>query len=116
MTLVGIAVVVTVSDPELEARIMLSTMTILAWTFCALYTRFDWRATVGGKALMYTSAALGLIGAQLASVWWLGDYTYRNDVRSLVMIILVDTVLYWILILWQIRRVVDGEGEVESHE
>lgn len=92
---------------------MLSTMTILAFVFCALYTRFPWRDSVGGKALMYTSAALGAIGAQVASVWWFGDYWHRNEIRSLVLIALVDTVLYRILILWQIRRFVDGRESGE---
>ncbi len=67
-------------------------MTVLAWTFAIVYgARSPWRATQAGRSVMATSVALGLIGAQLASVWIFGDYPGRAEVRAIVVLALVLT-------------------------
>ncbi|MDV7244466.1 MULTISPECIES: hypothetical protein [Rhodococcus] len=98
-------VVISVYDAETEARILITSMTVLAWTFSILYaTRSNWRVTQAGKALMYTSAALALLGTQIMSVWWLGNYPYRTEIRDVVLLLLVLTVLYRILVLLKIQE------------
>lgn len=102
---VACGVVMAVFGPEAEARILLTTMTILAWGFVALYgVRSPWRSTEAGKTLMYTAAALGLIGLQLISVWWLGDYAWRNEVRAVTVTVLVLALLHRILVLWEFQH------------
>lgn len=98
-------VVVGLFDPETEARILLTTMTVLAWSFVIMYmTRSPWRATQGGRALLYTSAAIALLGTQLISVWWFGDYRFRAEVRDLVVVLLILTLLYRMLVLFKIQK------------
>lgn len=99
------AAVVIVFDPQEEARILLTTMTVLAWLFVGLYGwRSQWRSTEAGKTLMFTAAALGLIGLQLISVWWLGDYAWRNEVRAVTMITLVLSLLHRLAVLWEFQH------------
>lgn len=108
---VACGVVVVVFGPESEARILLTTMTILAWLFVALYGwRSPWRTTEAGKTLMYTAVALGLIGLQLISVWWLGDYAWRNEVRSITVTVLLLALLHRLIVLWEFQH---EEAEVE---
>ena len=102
--LAGVAVVA-LFDPVTEAKILVTAMTVLAWIFCLLYgLRSNWRATQGGRGYMYTSAALALLGTQLLTVWWLGDYPYRSEIRSMVLVVLVMTLLYRTLVLEAIQR------------
>ncbi|OQM82008.1 putative phage holin [Rhodococcus sp. 66b] len=105
-------VIVGIFDPETEARIFLTSMTVLAWTFTIMYvTRSPWRATQGGRALLYTSAAIALLGTQLISVWWFGDYRFRAEVRDLVVVLLILTLLYRILVLFRIQQAARRDGE-----
>lgn len=100
--------VVVLFDPQEEARILLTSMTVLAWLFVGLYGwRSPWRSTEAGKTLMFTAAALGLIGLQLMSVWWFGDYAWRNEVRSATVIALVLSLLHRLVVLWEFQH----EGE-----
>lgn len=102
---VACGVVVAVFDPQEEARILRTTMTILAWLFVALYGfRSPWRTTEAGKTLMYTAVALGLIGLQLISVWWFGDYPFRAEVRSAVVSVLVLSLLHRLMVLWRFQH------------
>lgn len=103
LAVAGIGIVI-VFPPEAEARILLSTMTILAWLFVAMYSRQPWRSTQAGRSVMATTVALGLIGTQLASVWWLGDYPGRAEIRSMVLLALVLTLLHRLLVLWRIQH------------
>lgn len=97
--------VVVVFDPQEEARILLGSMTVLALLFAALYGwRSPWRSTEAGKTLMYTALALGLIGLQLLSVWWFGDYAWRNEVRSLTVSALVLALLHRLIVLWEFQH------------
>lgn len=99
------AAVIAVYPPEMEARILLVTMTVLAWTFAIVYGfRSPWRATQAGKSVMATSVALGLIGAQLASVWIFGDYPGRAEVRAFVVLALVLTLLHRLLVVLRIQH------------
>ncbi|MBM4516559.1 hypothetical protein GS876_23515 [Rhodococcus hoagii] len=99
------AAVIAVYPPETEARILLVAMTVLAWTFAIVYgTRSPWRATQAGRSVMATSVALGLIGAQLASVWIFGDYPGRAEVRAFVVLALVLTLLHRLLVVWRIQH------------
>ncbi|MCD2153486.1 hypothetical protein LQL77_07150 [Rhodococcus cerastii] len=112
-------VIVGLFDPETEARIFLTAMTALAWAFTLMYiTRSPWRATQGGRALLYTSAAIALLGTQLMTVWWFGDYPFRAEVRDAVVIFLILTLLYRILVLFRIqqaaRRVSDSDSTKEA--
>ncbi|MCZ4649472.1 hypothetical protein O4106_21865 [Rhodococcus pyridinivorans] len=102
---VACGVVVAVFDPQEEARILLTTMTVLAWLFVALYgIRSPWRTTEAGKTLMYTAVALGLIGMQLISVWWFGDYAWRNEVRAVTVIVLLLALLHRLIVLWEFQH------------
>ncbi|MGV5046904.1 putative phage holin [Rhodococcus pyridinivorans] len=102
---VACGVVVAVFDPQEEARILLTTMTILAWLFVALYGfRSPWRTTEAGKTLMYTAVGIGLIGLQLISVWWFGDYPGRAEVRALVVSLLVLALLHRLIVLWRFQH------------
>lgn len=97
--------VVVVFDPQEEARILLTTMTVLAGLFVGLYGwRSPWRSTEAGKTLMFTAVALFLIGLQLISVWWLGDYAWRNEVRAVTVIALVLSLLHRLLVLWEFQH------------
>lgn len=99
------AAVVVLFDPQEEARILLTTMTVLAWLFVGLYGwRSPWRSTEAGKTLMFTAAALGLIGLQLLSYWWFGDYAWRNEVRSVTVIALVLSLLHRLVVLWEFQH------------
>ncbi|OLL21264.1 MULTISPECIES: putative phage holin [unclassified Rhodococcus (in: high G+C Gram-positive bacteria)] len=99
------AAVVVLFDPQEEARILLTTMTVLAWLFVGLYGwRSPWRSSEAGKTLMFTAAALGLIGLQLISVWWLGDYAWRNEVRAVTVIALVLSLLHRLVVLWEFQH------------
>ena len=101
--LCGVAVIVAF-EPRLEALILVAAMTVLAWTFTILYAaRSAWRSTQAGKALMYTSAALAVLGTQLLSVWVFGNYQYRNEVRDVALLFVVLTILYRILVLLKIQ-------------
>lgn len=97
--------IILICPPETEARILLVAMTVLAWTFAIVYgTRSPWRATQAGRSVMATTIALGLIGAQLASVWIFGDYPGRAEVRALVVLALVLTLLHRLLVVLRIQR------------
>lgn len=97
-------VVILTCPPETEARILLVAMTALAWLFVAAYgLRSPWRATQAGRSVMATTIALALIGTQLASVWLFGDYPFRAEVRSVVVLTLVLTLLHRLLVLWRIQ-------------
>lgn len=98
-------VVVGVFPPDIEARVLVSAMTILAITFVISYAiKSPWRATQAGRSVMATTVAIALIGAQQASVWWFGDYTGRAEVRSIVLLTLVLTLLHRLLVLWRIQH------------
>ncbi|QXW03997.1 putative phage holin [Rhodococcus globerulus] len=113
-TLAGL-VIVGLFNPETEARVLLTSMTVLAWCFVVLYvTRSPWRATQGGRALLYTSAAIALLGTQLISVWWFGDYRFRAEIRSVVVILLILTLLYRILVLFRIQQNARREALLDS--
>lgn len=102
---VACGLVVWLFGPETEARILLTVMTILAWSFALLYgLRSPWRSTEAGKTLMYTAVGIGLIGLQLISVWWLGDYSGRAEVRSLVVTVLVLALLHRLIVLWRFQH------------
>ncbi|MCF8784094.1 putative phage holin [Rhodococcus ruber] len=102
--LVGL-VVVAVFDPQTEARILLTAMTVTAWSFALLYgIRSPWRATQAGQSVMATTVSLALIGTQLMTVWWFGDYPGRNEVRAVVVLALVLTLLHRTLVLWRIQH------------
>ena len=99
------AAVVVLFNPQEEARILLTTMTVLAWLFVGLYGwRSPWRSTEAGKTLMYTAVGIGLIGLQLISVWWLGDYPGRAEVRALVVSLLVLALLHRLIVLWRFQH------------
>lgn len=101
--LAAIGLVVITTLPEgVEARVLLLMMTVLAWAFVAVYSRQPWRQTQAGRSVMATTVALGLIGTQLASVWWFGDYPGRAEIRSLVLLALVLTLLHRLLVLLKI--------------
>ena len=92
-------------DPVTEAKVFLSAMTGLSWGFSLLYAaRSNWRATQAGKALMYTSAALAMLGTQVLTVWWFGDYPFRDDVRNATLILLILTLLYRIIVLLRFQN------------
>lgn len=102
--LAGIAMIA-MYEPETEARVLVTSMTILATIFTAMYViLLPWRASHAGRVLVYTSGALALLGWQLLSVWWFGNYRFRAEVRDGVFLLLVLTLLYRILVLIQIRR------------
>lgn len=95
-------VVVVVFGAQTEARILIGAMTVLSLVFAALYGfRSPWRSTEAGKTLMFTALALAAIGVQQLSVWWFGDYVWRNEVRSLTITALVLALLHRILVLWE---------------
>ena len=90
---------------QTEARILIGAMTFFALMFAALYGfRSPWRSTEAGKTLMFTALALAAIGLQQLSVWWLGDYTGRDEVRALTITALVLAMLHRILVLWESQR------------
>ncbi|MGJ5667810.1 hypothetical protein QLG13_08065 [Rhodococcus aetherivorans] len=92
-------------DPQEEARILLTIMTVLAWLFVGLYAwRSPWQSTEAGKTLMFTAAALGLIGLQLITVWWFGDYAWRNEVRAFTVTALVLSLLHRLVVLWEFQH------------
>lgn len=94
------ALVVLIFDAQAEARILLTSMTALAVTFVIRYAWIsDWRATTGGRSLMYVAGALALIGSQLISVWWIGDYVGRDTVRSATVSVLVLALLHRLIAL-----------------
>lgn len=104
LAVAGIASVV-VLPPEIEARVLILSMTVLAVVFVVSYAfRSPWRATQAGRSVMATSVALASIGAQQASVWWFGDYPCRAEVRSVVLLALVLTLLHRLLVLWRIQH------------
>lgn len=97
--------VVVVFDPQTEVRVLAVAMTILAWTFVSLYgLRSNWRATDAGKTMMYTGAAYGLLGTYACSSWLFGDYAGRNELRALVVGLLVLTLVHRIAVLWRIQQ------------
>lgn len=99
----GIGVVV-LCQPEIEARILVSTMTLMAIAFVVSYAvRSPWRATQAGRSVMATTVALVAIGAQQASVWFFGDYPWRSEVRASVLLALALTLLHRLLVLWRIQ-------------
>ena len=109
------ALIVLLFDTQDESRILLTAMTVLAAVFVVRYAWVsDWRATPGGRSLMYVAGALALIGAQLASVWWFGDYSGRDVVRSATLSLLVLALLHRLIALIAQQRKdrdrVEGEG------
>ena len=99
------AAVIALFGPETEARILLTAMTVLAWSFALLYgLRSPWRSTEAGKTLMYTAVGIGLMGTQLISVWWLGDYPFRAEVRAAVVSLLVLALLHRLIVLWRFQH------------
>ena len=104
LAVAGIASVV-VLPPEIEARVLILSMTVLAITFMVAYAiRSPWRSTQAGRSVMATTVALAAIGAQQASVWFFGDYTGRNEVRAAVLLALALTLLHRLLVLWRIQH------------
>lgn len=105
----GIGIVIAF-PPEIEARVLVLSMTLLAVAFVVSYAiRSPWRATQAGRSVMATTAALAAIGAQQASVWWFGDYPGRAEVRAIVLLALVLTLLHRLLVLWRIQHADDEE-------
>lgn len=106
------AIVIVVFPPDTEARILISAMTIIAYAFAIAYGfRSPWRSTQAGRSVMATTVAIALIGTQLASVWWFGDYTGRSEIRSVVLLALALTLLHRLLVLWRIQH---GEPRSET--
>ena len=106
------AIVIVVFPPDTEARILISAMTILAWIFALAYgLRSPWRSTQAGRSVMATTVAIALIGTQLGSVWWFGDYPGRSEVRSVVVLALVLTLLHRLLVLWRIQHEDDRDDQ-----
>ena len=98
--------VILIFPAETEAKILIFTMTVLAWTFGITYARRSpWRSTQAGRSVMATTVSIALIGTQLASVWWFGDYPGRSEVRSMVILALVLTLLHRLLVLRVLRRI-----------
>ncbi|WP_072689241.1 putative phage holin [Rhodococcus marinonascens] len=96
--------VIGIYDPVAQYGILVTALAVLSWTFTLLYaTRSNWRITQAGKALMSTSLGLALLGTQIVSVWWLGNYRFCTDIRDAVVLYLVLTILYRILVLWKIQ-------------
>ncbi|MGX6513240.1 putative phage holin [Rhodococcus sp. SJ-2] len=94
------AIIILIFDAKAEARILLTSMTVLAAVFVIRYAWVsDWRATPGGRSLMYVAGSLVLIGSQLISVWWLGDYPGRDVVRSVTVSVLVLALLHRLIAL-----------------
>jgi len=97
--------VVVVFDPDTEVRVLSVAMTVLAWSFVALYAlRSNWRATDAGRTLMYTAGALGLLGTYACSSWVFGAYPFRNELRAAVVGLLVLTLVHRIAVLWRIQQ------------
>lgn len=97
--------VVVLCEPETEARVLVTAMTCLATLFVGLYVYWlPWRQSHAGRVLVYTSGALALLGWQLLTVWWFGDYRFRTEVRDGVLLLLVLTLLYRILVLVKLRH------------
>lgn len=104
-------IVILIFPPETEARILISTMTVLAWSFVITYAVLSpWRSTQAGRSVMATTVSIALIGTQLASVWWFKDYLGKAEVRSVVLLALVLTLLHRLLVLWRIQHE-DAEEE-----
>lgn len=103
--------VILIFPAETEAKIMIFTMTVLAWTFVVTYAlRSPWRSTQAGRSVMATTMSIALIGTQLASVWWFGDYPGRSEVRSMVILALVLTLLHRLLVLRRIQHADADDG------
>lgn len=98
-------IVIALFPPDTEARILISAMTVLAYAFALAYgLRSPWRSTLAGRSVMATTVAIALIGTQLASVWWFGDYAGRSEIRSVVLLALTLTLLHRFLVLWRIQH------------
>ncbi|QRE81841.1 hypothetical protein F1734_17390 [Rhodococcus ruber] len=103
--------VILIFPAETEAKILIFTMTVLAWTFVVTYAlRSPWRSTQAGRSVMATTVSIALIGTQLASVWWFGDYPGRSEVRSMVILALVLTLLHRLLVLRRIQHADADDG------
>ncbi|QIX48949.1 MULTISPECIES: hypothetical protein [Rhodococcus] len=102
--LLGIGAII-VLEPEPEARLLVTAMTILAWMFALSYAvRSHWRITQAGRSVMATTVCLALLGTQLMSRWWFGPYPGHHEVRAVILLALVLTILHRLLVLWRIQR------------
>lgn len=111
--LLGIGAII-VLEPDSEARLLVTAMTILAWMFALSYAvRSQWRATGIGRSVMATTVCLALLGSQLMSRWWFGAYPWHNEVRAVIVLALTLTILHRLLVLWRIQR---EERPVERRE
>ncbi|WP_139277799.1 putative phage holin [Rhodococcus marinonascens] len=109
--LLGIVAIV-VLGPAHQAYVLAAALTVLSWTFVVLYAgRSRWRSTLAGKAMMSTSAALALLGAQILSEHHLGEYSIRGDLQDTAILLLGLTILYRILVLRQIQGCERMDGE-----
>lgn len=98
-------IVIAVFPPDTEARILISAMTLLAWIFALAYgLRSPWRSTQAGRSVMATTVAIALMGTQLASVWWFGNYPGRAEIRSVVLLSLALTLLHRLLVWWKLQH------------
>lgn len=86
--------------------VYLSVMTLAAGSFCLLYaTKSQWRKTAPGRALMYSSLSLFLLGAQISATLIFGEfYPGRGVVRTILYLGLVIATLNLNLTLFRIQR------------
>jgi hypothetical protein len=99
------AVLIQFADARTEARVLLCAMTVLCLGFSIQYAvRSPWRSTQGGKALMYTTASLGVLGLYLLCSWVFGAFQYRDELRSYLFLFLVLSLLYRYCLLFMYQR------------
>lgn len=97
---VGGIVVIAVFDERKESSLLLVAITVICFSFVAWYGLFSpWRVTAGGKALMYTTAAMGTLCGFLTTSWVFGAYALRDEIRSGLLLALVLSFLYRLLLL-----------------
>jgi hypothetical protein len=98
-TLGGLAIIMT-QDERKESSLLLLALTVVCWAFVLWYGLFSpWRVTAGGKALMYTTASMGILCLFLTTSWAFGKYGLRDEVRSTMLLALVLSFLYRLLLL-----------------
>ena len=97
---VGGIVVIAAFDERKESSLLLVAITVICFSFVIWYGMFSpWRVTAGGKALMYTTASMGILCGFLCTSWVFGAYELRDEIRSGLLLALALSFLYRLLLL-----------------
>lgn len=93
-------------SPEFAGNLAVAIICTLSLGFVAVYAaRSKWRATVAGRALLYSMASIGALTFQVLLSVWLGtEYPGRAVIRPILYIAVTLTLLHLLVTLIRVQN------------